>query len=129
MRREELIDLVAKLGTEREQLRGTLSNALEDNEGLKARLEDAQARNERLKTERLEINKALGLPRDTEANIERVKVALLLRAELHAIRNQSLTWAMTCHHECPECDAMYDLIRAGWFPTEIPHGRAVEGDI
>ena len=37
---------------------------------------------ERLKTELLEVNKALGLPREIESNAERVKAALRLRAGL-----------------------------------------------
>ena len=56
-----------------------------------------QARNERLKTERLEINKALGLPRDTEANISGLKgyVAPAVGRFPTQSRNQSLTWAAT----------------------------------
>lgn len=34
-----------------------------------------------------------------------------LRAKLHNIRNQSLEWAMTCEHNCPACDAMYEAIK------------------
>lgn len=34
-----------------------------------------------------------------------------LRAKLHHIRNQSLEWAMTCEHDCPACDAMYEVIK------------------
>lgn len=36
---------------------------------------------------------------------------LELRAKLHAIRNQSLEWVMTCHHDCPVCDQMYETIK------------------
>lgn len=33
------------------------------------------------------------------------------RALLHRIRNEGLSWAMSCPHDCAACDAMYDVIR------------------
>jgi DNA repair exonuclease SbcCD ATPase subunit len=75
-------------GREIDRLRGTLSLA---EEGLANYEEEMQAR--------------ITLMQAKDAEIERLK------ADLHALRNQSLTWAMTCHHECPECDRLYDVIR------------------
>jgi hypothetical protein len=43
------------------------------------------------------------------------------RAELHRIRNQSLEWALSCPHDCPECDRLYDAIR-GDVPQSAEHG-------
>lgn len=34
-----------------------------------------------------------------------------LRAQLYAIRNESLSWAMACPCECAECNRLYDVIR------------------
>lgn len=47
-----------------------------------------------------------------------------LRAELHSIRNQSLEWAMSCPHDCPACDAMYEVIKGAQHPRCDSHEKA-----
>ena len=54
-----------------------------------------------------------------DAEIERLRKRLSgalqhleeARSDLHRIRNQSLDWAMSCPHDCPACDAMYEAIK------------------
>lgn len=49
---------------------------------------------------------------DAVLEVDRLRQELAqLRAKLHHIRNQSLEWAMTCEHDCPACDAMYEVIK------------------
>ncbi len=50
-----------------------------------------------------------------------------LRAELHAIRNQSLVWAMSCPHDCPECDRLYDVIRGAEPQSKLPTTGSTDG--
>lgn len=46
-----------------------------------------------------------------------------LESLLSRIRNQSLDWALACPHDCPACDAMYEVIREAWdFPEPPPQG-------
>lgn len=45
-----------------------------------------------------------------------------LAAQLHAIRNESLTCAMACPHSCNACERLYSLIRRA-LPQEAEHGQ------
>lgn len=44
-----------------------------------------------------------------------------LAAQLHAIRNESLTCAMACPHSCNACERLYSLIRRA-LPQPGEHG-------
>ena len=39
-----------------------------------------------------------------------------LAALLSGIRNDALVWAMSCPHDCPACDAMYEVIKSAGHP-------------
>ncbi len=43
-----------------------------------------------------------------------------LRGEITKIRQASLTWAMTCEHDCPACNAMFEIIKGAQHPTGEP---------
>ncbi len=46
------------------------------------------------------------------AENEKLRKALSARLQqLEEIRQASLTWAMACPHDCPACDAMYEVIK------------------
>lgn len=73
--------------------------------------------------ERDRLRQELSLAEEALANYEeevqvRIKVMVQkdmeiaqLSRELHRIREESLTWAMACPHDCPACDAMYEAIK------------------
>ena len=82
-----------------------------------------------------DVASSMDMPQECTANWEYAETAALARSailqqeeSLREIRNQSLEWALACPHDCPACNAMYDLIREGWFPTEMPR-KAVAGDL
>jgi hypothetical protein len=60
-----------------------------------------------VENERLKVERAAAIDRLTPLGCENEE----LRAQLHAIRNESLSWALVCSCDCPACNGLYEAIR------------------